>query len=84
VFIANAGVMYVGKFNDVTAKRHQHMLDVNVYHSAIMSKRFETVFKKRGKRSAIVFVSSGLGISCTPIFTTYSSTKGFLSYLGLS
>jgi len=60
------------------------MLDVNVYQPAIMARKFETIFKKRGRRSAIVFVSSGAGMGCCPLFTTYSGTKGFLTYLGLS
>jgi len=49
-----------------------------------MSKRFETIFKKRGKRSCIVNVSSLAAVRAHPSLVAYSATKGFVNYLGLS
>mmetsp|Transcript_3263 Transcript_3263/g.4191 ORF Transcript_3263/g.4191 Transcript_3263/m.4191 type:complete len:108 (-) Transcript_3263:159-482(-) len=49
-----------------------------------MSKRFESIFKKRGKRSAIINISSVIGIRTGPCLGTYAATKGFVNYFGLS
>jgi len=43
IFIANAGVMYVGKLWEVSLKRYQLMLDINTYQLALMTKKFETI-----------------------------------------
>lgn len=60
------------------------MLDINTYQLAIMTKRFEKILLNRGKRTAIINVSSVAGINTMPIMTAYSATKGFVSFLGLA
>lgn len=60
------------------------MLDINTYQLAIMTKRFEKILLNRGKRTAIINVSSVAGINTMPIMTAYAATKGFVSFLGLA
>ena len=87
IVIANAGIMTVGDFEKFPAKVCQDMLDVNAYHYAMLHKIFLKKLMERtakGKRCAIIGVSSSTWLRHFPKFLVYTSTKAFASYLSIA
>jgi len=57
------------------------MMDVNVYHVAMMVKKFLPMLQARRKWYGIVNVSSTIGSQPAPNCSVYSSTKAFVNFL---
>lgn len=57
------------------------MLDPNVYQYGALLHKFTLALQKRGKRSAIIAVSSVLGQFAMGGSTVYCATKAFVKYL---
>lgn len=62
------------------------MLDVNVYHYAMMAKVFipSIINKRPDKKSAFIAVSSASFLRYMPCFLTYTATKAFATQLTLA
>lgn len=60
------------------------MLDVNVYHYAMMAKVFLPAIGRSGHRAAFIGVSSASYLRYMPCFLTYTATKAFASQLTLA
>ena len=87
IVVANAGVMTVGEFDKIPARVSQEMIDVNSYHYAMMQRIFlERLLERadKGKRCALIGVSSCSWLRYFPRFAVYAATKAFASYLSMA
>ena len=60
---------------------------MNSYHYAMMLKLFLPILMertKKGKRCALIGVSSSSWLRVMPCFTAYTATKAFASYLSIA
>ena len=79
----NAGYHPVGPFADLSYMDIQRVVSCNTLHPIYTAKVLVDQMLARGKLSAIVITSSGLGINPVPGVITYSSSKSFVSFLGV-
>ena len=79
--IINAGLMNNGKFNEVSIKAAQDMLDVNLYQYGMLASLFGEILAKRKQKSGLILVSSGVAWRYTTGTTLYSATKAFVLFL---
>jgi len=83
--VNNAGATTKGLFEKLTIKDCTDMLDVNVMHVAIFSKKFVDYFMSQRKpkdlKSGLINVSSLMGYMEGAGAAVYSSTKAFVTFL---
>ena len=87
IVIANAGVLQVGNYIDMEPWKIQQILDVNVYHYAMMHKLFLPKLidrTKENKKCALIGVSSSSWLRVMPSFVTYTGSKAFASYFSIA
>jgi short-subunit dehydrogenase len=79
ILINNAGLNYRGEFNKVASAQLLEMTIVNTYPYVLLTKKLLDKLTKRdnAKRSALINVSSGLGMYPAPYDGVYSATKAF-------
>jgi short-subunit dehydrogenase len=65
-------------FEKLSVEKHTAMVDVNVYHVAVLASLMTPVLMKRNHRSAFITVASIAGYFPLAGTATYSATKGFV------
>jgi short-subunit dehydrogenase len=79
--------MHNGSFEDLTIEQIKETIDVNMYQTGFLMRLFIKKFYKRAneeKRSAIITVSSILGMHSTPGCVIYSASKAFTLFFTLA
>jgi short-subunit dehydrogenase len=81
--VNNAGIMNNGLFNDLPLKDLTDMIDVNVTHQVMLTKRFVNYFNERRDhryKGGIINVSSSIGYIPSAGSAVYSATKACINY----
>jgi len=83
--VNNAGLMTNGLFEKLSTKDCTDMLDVNVMHVAMLSKKFVNYFlstrKPKGLKSGLINVSSLIAYIDGAGSAVYAATKAFVNFL---
>jgi len=80
VLVNNIGISKFSTFADLSETQLREILLVNTVPQVFMTKILVRQLQSRPKRSAIINLSSGMGIRPFPYDTIYSSTKAFNDY----
>ena len=80
LLINNAGLMSPGCFDEMPITKLIDMLDVNVTHNVMMTKKFLKKMTDRNQRSGIINVSSTMGFSPFAGQAVYAATKVFVNF----
>lgn len=78
LLVNNAGIMHIGRFNDIEAQQHLQVMEVNMLPYTMVTRYILPKMMNRNARSGIVMVSSlGIQASCAPVNAIYMATKAF-------
>jgi uncharacterized protein len=77
VLVNNAGVLEYGAFLDVSAERHQELIDLNITGLTGMLAHFLPPMVARG-RGRVLNVASIAGFQPVPMLATYAATKAYV------
>eukprot|EP00349_Pseudokeronopsis_sp_Brazil_P010974 CAMPEP_0202978160 /NCGR_PEP_ID=MMETSP1396-20130829/84674_1 /ASSEMBLY_ACC=CAM_ASM_000872 /TAXON_ID= /ORGANISM="Pseudokeronopsis sp., Strain Brazil" /LENGTH=120 /DNA_ID=CAMNT_0049717035 /DNA_START=412 /DNA_END=774 /DNA_ORIENTATION=+ len=83
LIVNNAGLMSPGYLHLQPLKAHTDMLDVNVMHVALLSKKFVSYFlsaRSSSSKSGLINVSSLIGYFPGACGSVYSASKGFVNF----
>lgn len=58
ILINNAGFMVPGDFERISLEEHKQMIDVGIMPATMITKLLTNKMLSRGKRTAVVFVTS--------------------------
>ncbi|CDW77221.1 short chain dehydrogenase reductase family protein [Stylonychia lemnae] len=83
MLILNAGTAVFGKFQNLTDQEVEVQVNLDVIHNVYLFKVLVDKLYLRTKRSAVVIVSSDLGLTPVPGIAVYSASKAFLRYIGV-
>ncbi|CDW72624.1 short chain dehydrogenase reductase family protein [Stylonychia lemnae] len=83
MLILNAGTAVFGKFQNLTDQEVEELVNLNAIHNVYLFKVFVDKLYLRQKRSAVVLLSSALGLSPVPGIAVYSASKAFLRHIGI-
>lgn len=81
ILINNAGAGLNGPFTGYNPDDMQHLIKLNCIAPVMLTNYFVQKMTQR-KKSAIIFISSILGINSTPFVSVYSASKAFSYLLG--
>ncbi|ASP40978.1 short-chain dehydrogenase [Bacterioplanes sanyensis] len=74
LLLNSAGILTLGRFEDISSARHQQILDVNVM-GTINACQAALPFLKRGQQPLIINMSSASAVSGIPELAVYSASK---------
>ena len=77
VLVNNAGVLEQGAFTDITAERHQQLIDLNVSALTAMLTQFVPGMRERGW-GRVLNVASIAAFQPVPSLATYAATKAYV------
>ena len=80
VLINNVGIGKASVFADIDEAKLREVLLVNTVPQVMMTRILVKQLQARASRSAIISLSSGMGVRPMPYNTIYSSTKAFNDY----
>ena len=83
VWVNNAGVGAVGKFEDTPAEEHEQVIKTNLLGTIYGSQEALEEFRKRG-RGVLINVSSFAGKLAPPYLSSYSASKFGVRGLGMA
>ena len=81
VLVNNVGTDYSSPFKDFPEEKLREILMLNVFPQAILTRKLINQLSNRSKRSAIINLSSGLGMKPFPFVAPYSATKVYNDFL---
>lgn len=74
--IANAGIVYMGHYEDRSLDFYKKLIDINTY-GVLTQINAGLPYLKETAKSSIIITSSASSVTGTPLFTVYSGTKHF-------
>lgn len=83
ILIYNAGLSYIGKFEENTSSHHQNILQINVMTQTLLIQALSKQMLEK-KRGAVIVMSSLAGLQGAGFLTAYAATKAYCRVLGES
>lgn len=75
VLINNAGIGYLGAFEDTSPSAWRRVFDINVMGMVLMTRAFLPGMRRAGTRAAIVNVASTAGFAPAACMSAYAASK---------
>lgn len=83
ILVNNAGMVKYKHFHEMTYADIDEIVNLNCLAGTRLMHYFLPRLAKRADKSAVINVSSIVGIKPTPVISLYSATKGFSHYLSV-